>query len=65
MIVKVDKVEKRADAEKLVGKKATYATKSGKIEGKVAAAHGNSGAVRIIFEKGLPGQALTQSVTLE
>jgi ribosomal protein L35AE/L33A len=35
------------------------------MSGKVAASHGNSGAVRVIFETGMPGQALGQKVKIQ
>ncbi len=66
MIVYVEGVSTREAAGKLVGKAVTYTTEAGKaIKGKVAAAHGNSGAVRVIFERGMPGQAITKKVRLE
>ena len=53
-------------AEKLVGKKVTWTSPAGKqIKGEVRSAHGNSGAVRVLFETGMPGQALGTSVKLE
>lgn len=68
MIVVVDGVEKREEAAKLVGKGVTFTT-SGKekkqISGKVTAAHGNKGAVRVLFEQGMPGQALAQKVEVK
>jgi large subunit ribosomal protein L35Ae len=64
MIVLVNGVNTREDAEKLVGKEVIYKTKNGEIKGKVASAHGNKGAIRVIFEKGMPGQALAQKVTI-
>lgn len=65
MILKVAGVITRADAEKLVGKTVTW-TSSGKneIKGKIAAAHGNSGAVRAIFERGMPGQSQATKVVV-
>lgn len=61
IIVHVEGITSRDKAAALVGKKASWVA-PGKakttINGKVAAAHGNSGAVRVIFERGLPGQAL-------
>jgi len=46
-------------AEKLVDKKILWLSPKGKeIAGKVSAVHGGKGAVRAIFEKGLPGQAI-------
>ena len=68
-IVKVDKIEKKEDAEKLVGKIVKWQTTSTKekreITGKVTAAHGNSGALRVLFEKGMPGQSLGTEVNIE
>jgi large subunit ribosomal protein L35Ae len=66
MILKVPGVETKEKATKFVGKKVTYTTPSGKkITGQVSAPHGNKGAVRALFEKGLPGQSLTKHVLLE
>jgi len=67
MILKPAGVESKAEAEKLVGKKAVWTTPSGKkIEGKISATHGGNGAVRAIFaEKGLPGQALGKQLDIE
>jgi large subunit ribosomal protein L35Ae len=39
--------------------------KGKEINGKVASAHGNKGAVRVIFEKGLPGQSLGNNVEVK
>lgn len=53
----------REEASKLVGKKVTWTSPAGKvIAGKISSAHGNKGLVRGIFEKGLPGQAVTTDV---
>ncbi len=66
MVVYVDGVTKKADAEKLVGKKVSWTTPANKkIIGKITAAHGNKGAVRVLFEKGMPGQALSAKVKIE
>ena len=65
MIIKVDGVSSKEDAEKLVGKKVTWTSPAGKeIKGEVRSAHGNSGAIRVLFESGMPGQAIGQEVTL-
>ena len=62
----IPKVENREAAAKLVGKSLTYTTESGKkMVGKIAAAHGNSGAVRVKFETGMPGQAIGKKATIE
>ena len=65
MIVEVEGVKKKADANKLVGKKATFKTSGGKkIIGKIASTHGNGAAVRVRFRKGLPGQAIGQKIEI-
>jgi len=58
-------IDDRAKATKLVGKNVTWKSTTGKaILGKVAAPHGGKGIVRVIFEKGLPGQAITTKVQI-
>jgi large subunit ribosomal protein L35Ae len=53
----------RNDASGLVGKEVIWTSQAGKkIKGKIAAAHGNKGLVRAIFEKGLPGQAMNTDI---
>ncbi len=64
MILKVEGVSSREEAQKLVGKTVTYDTGKKKISGEVRSAHGNSGALRVLFETGMPGQALGQEATL-
>ncbi len=60
MIIIVPGVDKKK-AESLVGKKVSYLCEGKNkttITGTVSAVHGNKGAVRAIFEKGMPGQAI-------
>jgi len=68
MILLVDGVENKDKAKSLVGKTVVW-TSPGKnkkeIKGKISAAHGNKGAVRAIFEKGMPGQSLSEKVKVE
>ncbi len=66
MIISISDVDDKEKAEKIVGKKAIWTnTKGNVIIGKVASAHGNSGAIRAIFEKGMPGQSLGSKVKIE
>ena len=59
-------MKSRKDAEKLVGKEVAWKSPAGKIiKGKISAPHGNKGVVRAIFEKGLPGQAITTKVEIK
>ncbi len=65
-IVKVEGSKNRTDAAKFVGKQVAW--KSGvkaTISGTVQSAHGNSGCVRVLFERGIPGQAITQAVEIQ
>jgi large subunit ribosomal protein L35Ae len=64
MIIKVSDVNSKEAAEKLVGKKVKYNTGKKDITGEVRSAHGNSGAIRVLFETGMPGQAIGKQVTL-
>ena len=65
MIVEVKGLKKKQEANKLVGKKAVFTTSGGrKIIGKVASTHGNNGAIRVRFRKGMPGQAIGQKIEI-
>ena len=64
MIIMVSDVDTLEKAEKLVGKKVVYDTGKSKINGEIKATHGNSGAVRAIFEKGMPGQSVGKKVVI-
>ncbi|MBD3204478.1 50S ribosomal protein L35ae [Candidatus Woesearchaeota archaeon] len=66
-VIIVEKVKNREDAEKLVGKKVEWIApgkNKTKISGKISSAHGNKGAVRALFETGIPGQALGKQVDI-
>ncbi|MBN1793174.1 50S ribosomal protein L35ae [Candidatus Woesearchaeota archaeon] len=65
MIVIVDGISTREKAAELVGKKVTYNTGQKDMTGKVASPHGNKGAVRVIFETGMPGQSVGGKVQIE
>ena len=66
MVVKVNGVDSREKAEKFVGKKISWKSPAGKeIKGEVRSAHGNSGALRVLFETGMPGQAVGSKVEMQ
>ncbi len=65
MLVSVDGVDDREKAGKLVGKNVTYDTGKNKIAGVVAGAHGNSGVLRVRFNKGMPGQAIGKDCEIQ
>lgn len=65
-LIEVDGVSNRKEAEKLVGKSVSWSSPAGKIiNGKISGAHGGKGLVRAIFERGLPGQAITTGVEIK
>jgi len=55
----------KTEAKKVAGKEVEWKSPAGKIiKGKISDSHGNSGLVRAIFEKGLPGQAIGTEVIM-
>jgi large subunit ribosomal protein L35Ae len=65
-LIEVEGVSSKEKASELIGKSVEWKSPAGKIiKGKIAAPHGNKGVLRAIFEKGLPGQAITTEVKIE
>jgi large subunit ribosomal protein L35Ae len=65
-LIEVSGVKTKEEAGKFAGKEVEWKSPAGKIiKGKVSAAHGNNGVMRAIFEKGLPGQAITTEVEIK
>ena len=65
-LIEIPGSKNREQAEKFAGKEVVWKSPAGKlIKGKISAAHGNKGIVRAIFEKGLPGQAITTKVEVK
>jgi len=59
-------LQNREEAKKMTGKGLVWKSPARKeIKGKISDAHGNKGLVRAIFEKGLPGQAITTEIELK
>ena len=53
-------------SEKLVGKAVVFTTPAGKeLKGQITAIHGRKGAVRALFETGMPGQAIGEEVSIQ
>ena len=66
IIVYIEGIKDKEKAGSLVGKGVVWKSPAGKeIKGKVASAHGNTGAIRVIFERGLPGQSIGNKVNIE
>lgn len=66
MVVQVSGVDNREKAKALIGKKVIWSSPAAaKITGKVAKEHGTNGALKVIFERGMPGQSVGQKVIIE
>jgi large subunit ribosomal protein L35Ae len=67
-LIEIPGSDNREKAKEFIGKEVTW-TSPGKnkklIKGKISSPHGNKGLVRAIFEKGLPGQAVTTDVEVK
>ncbi len=65
MIAIIDGVVSREKARDLMTKPVVWTSPAGKqIKGYVGNVHGNKGALRLIFEKGMPGQAIGTKVAI-
>lgn len=64
MILQVEGITSKEKAKDVVGKEVVYNTGKKDIKGKIASTHGNSGALRAIFETGMPGQSIGKKVKI-
>ena len=66
MIIKIDEVDSIEKAKKLIKKTVIWKTLLGnEIKGVISNTHGNKGALRVIFEKGMPGQSISKKVEVK
>lgn len=65
MVVLVNGTDNKEKAKNLVGKTVKFNTGKKDIIGKISSTHGNKGAVRVLFETGMPGQAVGKKVIVE
>ncbi len=65
MIILAEGIDSREKAKALVGKKVVFKTEADKvINGRISSLHGNKGALRAIFERGMPGQSLSMDIEI-
>jgi len=67
LIISIGGIETKEKAEKLVGKAVSWQSPGKEkkvINGEIRSSHGNKGALRVIFETGMPGQCLGQKVKI-
>jgi large subunit ribosomal protein L35Ae len=66
MIIIVDSVDSKEKAAKLVGKHVVWTSPAKKeIMGEIRSIHGGKGAIRVLFEKGMPGQSVGTKVEVK
>jgi large subunit ribosomal protein L35Ae len=66
LILSIPKVESKESAAKMIGKKVSWKTASGKeLEGEIVSAHGSKGAVRALMSTGVPGQAIGTKIAIK
>ena len=66
MVLQVSGVDTKEKASELIGKKVVWKTSAGKqMTGQITNIHGNSGALRVRFDTGLPGQSIGTKVAIE
>ena len=66
MIIKISSIDSIEKAKKLITKAVIWKTPKGnEIKGIISNTHGNKGALRAIFEKGMPGQSLGKKVEIK
>ena len=66
MILQVPDVDDKDKASKLIGRKVVWKTPAGKqLNGQITNVHGNSGALRVRFDTGMPGQSIGTKVNIE
>ena len=66
MVLQVPGVDNKDKASKMIGKKVVWKTSAGReMVGQITNIHGNSGALRVRFDIGLPGQSIGTKVVVE
>ena len=66
IILKVENITTKEKTKDVIGKIVIWKSPAGKeIKGKISNYHGNSGNVRAILEKGVPGQAIGEEVEIK
>jgi large subunit ribosomal protein L35Ae len=68
MILRIEDVDNKEKAKTFLGKKVSWicpGKNKKEIKGLVKMLHGNSGLVRVHFERGMPGQCLGKKVQVK
>lgn len=66
MIIQVEDVDSKEKAKEMIGKTVIWTSPAKKeLKGKITNPHGNKGVMRVLFETGMPGQAIGTEVTIK
>ena len=66
MIIQIKDVDKKDKTKELIGKSVVWMSPGKKIiKGIIKRFHGNKGALRVKFEKGMPGQSIGTKIKVE
>lgn len=66
IVLKIENIDSKDKTKDVIGKTVTWKSPAGKeIKGKISHYHGNSGNVRVILERGVPGQAIGEEVEVK
>lgn len=63
-ILKIEGVDSREKAKEFIGKEVELTFSKATIKGRITRAHGNNGKLIVLFEKGMPGQAIGKEVKI-
>jgi large subunit ribosomal protein L35Ae len=65
-IIEVASLKTLQKAKEFIGKQVSWKSPAGKeIKGTITSTHGNLGKLRVVFERGLPGQAINTEVEVK
>jgi large subunit ribosomal protein L35Ae len=65
MVVVPEGVAKKEESQKFLGKRVTWTNGKTAISGTATHLHGNKGALRVRFDKGLPGESCGTEVEIK
>lgn len=65
MVIAVEGVDSKEKATAMLGKSVTWKSNANKeIKGTVTKEHGTKGALKVLFERGMPGQSVGAKVAI-
>lgn len=66
MLIKIKDADSKEKATELIGKAVIWKSPASKeIKGEIRNVHGSKGVLRVLFEKGMPGQSIGSKVEIK